>query len=38
VVCGNFWHKDWPQAEGVFVFLDFIGLIKKKEEFLIKLD
>lgn len=21
VVCGNFWHKEWPEAAGIFVFL-----------------
>jgi 16S rRNA A1518/A1519 N6-dimethyltransferase RsmA/KsgA/DIM1 with predicted DNA glycosylase/AP lyase activity len=21
VIWGNYWHKDWPQADGIFVFL-----------------
>jgi SAM-dependent methyltransferase len=21
VVCGNFWHREWPPANGIFVFL-----------------
>lgn len=21
VVCGNYWHKEWPTADGIFVFL-----------------